>query len=150
MKIIGSKAIRCLSFVAAGLLVHCSGVLDEDNPLPGIYYMESITVKFSPDKLLKVEAPMIEGELTVVDTTYEMYYSLAGFTGDSRADSVIDQRHFKGRYEYRGADRETLRLHNMPKVPPVYHTDWWFHRSASRLTLDKPDQTQEWIFKRHH
>ncbi|MFC2076871.1 hypothetical protein ACFLT7_07300, partial [candidate division KSB1 bacterium] len=117
MKILPNTFRRCLGLALAALAVHCSGVVDEEDPLLGVYYLESITVKFSPDDAFTAELPTIEGELSVVDTTYEMFYSIVQFTGDTRADSVIDQRHFKGPYEFRGADRETLRLHNMPHVP---------------------------------
>ena len=146
MKILPKTLVRCLGLTLAGLAIHCGGVLDEDHPLLGVYYLESITVKFSPDQALKVEAPTIKGELTVVDTTYEMYYSLTALTGDSRADSVIDEHYFKGPYEFIGADRESLRLHNMPHVQPDT-TDWWYHRTTGRLTLDKADLNMVWIYR---
>ena len=137
-----------MALTIAGLLVSCGGIVDEDNPLLGFYYMESITLKLALDKMLLVEAPNLDGELTVDDTSYNMYYGLLTATGDTAVDNLLIDRHYIGRYEFIGSDRESLRLYGMPKIEP-YYTDWWYHRTAGTLRMDNPYQTQVWTWRNY-
>jgi len=132
---------KLLVLLAALGLSWCRGLIEPGNPLVGYYNLESLTAKLEGDTIT-VAAPQIVGDMTISDSTYEIFYGLYNKTGNSLVDTLFRDRHFKGEYELLGED--SIRLYQGTKKS-IHYTDWHFHRTAKKLTLDNDKFTYLWL-----